>query len=367
MNKNGKPVVAEQAYCTNLIGGTTTELNLLLKSSLNNVFNLVPVVYSKSLRGLGFLKAVKYYKKEFKRINPDLIVIRGCEKEGLAAQIGAKLAKKGPVVVGCHGLYSKIIKTSKLKHFIALHIIEPMIFKKCDCFYTVSKSVFDQYKPFKKYETKYIGNLYNVAPNYNLNKKTDCQKQLKRELGISESSIVGIYHGRLTYDKGAEVLISALRESFNNSQNCKMVFLIVGEVENYLSVLNNEFKQEIHDKRLFIFPPTNNIEYYLLASDFYVHPSYHDNHSMSLLEACSAGCFVISTDVGGVRETVISENSQIVNVGDYNAIANRIALFCCNKNLFDPLIWKNKKYFSFSEEKIYKEREILYKNVISKY
>ena len=45
MNKNSKLVIAEQAYCTNLIGGTTTELNLLLKSSLNNVFNLVPVVY----------------------------------------------------------------------------------------------------------------------------------------------------------------------------------------------------------------------------------------------------------------------------------------------------------------------------------
>lgn len=364
MQYKEKPIVVEQAYCTNLIGGTTTELNMLLKSPLANTFDLRPVTYNKSVRGIGFLKAICFFKKEFKKNNPDLIVIRGCEKEGLAAQLGAKLAKKGPILVGCHGLYSKIIKTTKIKHFIALKIIEPLIFKNCDYFYTVSNSVFDQYALFSKFKKKYVGTLYNAAPSFDLLNKKMYQIDFKKKYGLAENMLVGIYHGRLTYDKGMDVLINSLKMVFE--QNNNICFIVLGDGQEYKEKLCSGFSTQIKEKQLIVLDQTDNVEPYLLASDFYVHPSFHDNHSISLLEACAAGCYIIATDVGGVKETVDIQNSTIVQTGDFVSIANAI---CSLKDIlptFNPLNWSNTKGKKFTRDKIYSDREILYNTILSK-
>lgn len=367
MQNKDKLIVAEQAFCTNQIGGTTTELNMLLKSELASEFKLMPVVFNQSGNGIGFFKAISFYKKEFKKINPDIVVIRGCEKEGLAGQIGAKLAGVGPILVGCHGLHSKIIKTSRIKHWISLHIIEPLVFKYCDYFYTVSESVFSQYKLFKKNEKKYLGVLYNASPDYPVLNKNIYRSQLHKELNLPNSTTLGIYHGRFTFDKGTDVLINALKAFFKQHTNSNFAFIFVGDGKEYEERIKTVFKDEIKNKKVYLFKSTSEIMRYLLGSDLYIHPSYHDNHSLSLLEACAAGCFVIATKVGGVEETVSPTNSLLVDIGDYMAISNSIELFLERQSNFDCLSWTKTKKPIFSKDNIYNQRKTLYKKAIQKF
>lgn len=76
-------------------------------------------------------------------------------------------------------------------------------------------------------------------------------------------------------------------------------------------------------------------EKYLELCSTYILPSYNEGMPMSILEAMSWGCGVITTPVGGIPQVVINEsNGVLVNPGDVDGIA---------ETLIDILINKSKK------------------------
>ena len=62
----------------------------------------------------------------------------------------------------------------------------------------------------------------------------------------------------------------------------------------------------------------------LSRTDVFVLPSYHEGLPVSILEAMSYGCAIISTPVGGIPE-VVRENGILVRPGDVEGIAAAIA------------------------------------------
>lgn len=62
----------------------------------------------------------------------------------------------------------------------------------------------------------------------------------------------------------------------------------------------------------------------LSRADVFVLPSYHEGLPVSILEAMSYGCAIISTPVGGIPE-VVRENGILVRPGDVEGIAAAIA------------------------------------------
>ena len=61
----------------------------------------------------------------------------------------------------------------------------------------------------------------------------------------------------------------------------------------------------------------------LRRSDVFVLPSYNEGLPISILEAMSNGCAIVSTPVGGIPE-VVKENGVLVQPGDVQGIANAI-------------------------------------------
>ena len=61
----------------------------------------------------------------------------------------------------------------------------------------------------------------------------------------------------------------------------------------------------------------------LSRTDVFVLPSYHEGLPVSILEAMSYGCAVISTPVGGIPE-VVRDNGILVRPGDVEGIADAI-------------------------------------------
>jgi glycosyltransferase involved in cell wall biosynthesis len=62
----------------------------------------------------------------------------------------------------------------------------------------------------------------------------------------------------------------------------------------------------------------------LSRTDVFVLPSYNEGLPISILEAMSYGCAIISTPVGGIPE-VVRENGILVRPGDVEGIAAAIA------------------------------------------
>ena len=59
-------------------------------------------------------------------------------------------------------------------------------------------------------------------------------------------------------------------------------------------------------------------------ADILVLPSYGEGLPMVIMEAFSAGCAVISTDVGAIPEIVKKENGIIIHPGDKDALKQAI-------------------------------------------
>ena len=62
----------------------------------------------------------------------------------------------------------------------------------------------------------------------------------------------------------------------------------------------------------------------LSRSDVFVLPSYNEGLPISILEAMSYGCAIISTPVGGIPE-VVKDNGVLVQPGDIEGIAAAVA------------------------------------------
>ena len=68
----------------------------------------------------------------------------------------------------------------------------------------------------------------------------------------------------------------------------------------------------------------------LSRTDVFVLPSYNEGLPISILEAMSYGCAIISTPVGGIPE-VVKENGILVQPGDVEGIATAITR-CCDED-----------------------------------
>jgi glycosyltransferase involved in cell wall biosynthesis len=77
---------------------------------------------------------------------------------------------------------------------------------------------------------------------------------------------------------------------------------------------------------------------FLNACSVYVLPSYHEGMPRSVLEAMSVGRPILTTDVSGCRETVVSgENGFLVPKADAGALAERMIWFVENQDLLQKM------------------------------
>jgi glycosyltransferase involved in cell wall biosynthesis len=78
---------------------------------------------------------------------------------------------------------------------------------------------------------------------------------------------------------------------------------------------------------------TSDVRPYIKSCHIYVLPSYHEGMPRTVLEAMSIGRPILTTDVPGCRETVLSgENGYLVPKADIEALAERMIWFIENRD-----------------------------------
>lgn len=342
------------------IGGVSTEYRALKNSKLSERYDINAMILCNPHRGINMYD-IKFYYKHICKYKPDIIHIRGAALDGLNAVIAAKIYRKAKILVAVHGMYSDIVHISWFKKWIAKNIVERMIFSFCDGISCVCNKITNR-KYFDRYRKKMLPYVYNRIPSFNKENVYVNRTKIRRKYNIGCEDIVFSFIGRLTIEKGIDDMFSAL-DLIQDSLPRNFVLLIVGEGDYY-----EECKTIAKNKpyRIVFVGYQPNIEPFYQATDVFLLPSLHENHSISLLEACAAELPCIVTDCGGNSETIKNEvTGLIVPVGDIVKIAEAI-LRMLNKDFRDKCNENHKQtdYKQFSNESCDSSLDLVYKEIL---
>lgn len=299
-------------------GGVSTEFRALQQSKLAEVYEFVPMILMESHRGLN-RHDIGFYYRAIKRERPDIVHVRGAAIDGLNAEIAARLAGCGKVLVTVHGMYSDMVYYPGWKKWISKHIIERLVFQlaggiSCVCRTAMERPYFDRYRE------KMLPFVYNRMPTFDRSRQAEYRKAVRQAYGIPETDTVALYLGGMSREKGLDVLAESLRTFSTWPANLTVLMVGGGAYRAAMERMCREISPKIvftGDQR--------DIQRFYAAGDFFIQPSLHENHSIAILEACAAGLPCVVTDCGGNAETVTDGvTGVVVPVGDSKALADGI-------------------------------------------
>ena len=149
---------------------------------------------------------------------------------------------------------------------------------------------------------------------------------MRSKLNIPLNSIVMIFLGRITKDKGVDKLIKVF-ESLNLEN---LYLLIVGPVEDMF--IRDQFFTNTNTNKKYIFQPyTDDPRRYLTASDFLCLPSTREGFGMVIIEAGSIGLPSIGTNIPGIRDAILdNETGLLYNNNDRDGLYKCIEFMYSN-------------------------------------
>ena len=123
----------------------------------------------------------------------------------------------------------------------------------------------------------------------------------KMKYKMSDKGIRLLTVGRLTYQKGYDVAVYALKELINHGFDVN--WYILGDGPEYQSLAALAVKEGI-DSRFHLLGAVDNPYPYYKAADIYVHATRFEGKSIAIQEAQVLGCAIIASDCSGNREQI---------------------------------------------------------------
>jgi UDP-glucose:(heptosyl)LPS alpha-1,3-glucosyltransferase len=149
----------------------------------------------------------------------------------------------------------------------------------------------------------------------------------RAEMGVDEKSIILLFAGNNYRLKGLEPLLHALisLKKWFPSQPFQLLIAGRGQRDRYSRIAR---RLGVSDCTLFL-GPVPEMERYYAASDIYVHPTFYDSCSLTVLEALASGLPVITSRFNGAADAIISnEGGRVIrDPANVDELANSIAFY----------------------------------------
>ena len=151
-------------------------------------------------------------------------------------------------------------------------------------------------------------------------------RSLRSTLGLPESAVIVVAAGRVTEDKGFDLLVEAATKLCPAHPDA--VFLLCGAAESrdYHAALARRIEAAGLSQRVRFLGRRDDLPDVMAQSDVFVLPSRREGHPYVLLEAMACRLPAVATRCGGVDETVAEgDTGFVVPIGSADAIAERLA------------------------------------------
>lgn len=157
----------------------------------------------------------------------------------------------------------------------------------------------------------------------------------KRTYSLNRKEPIRIgYAGRLEKEqKRVDYLLKLIDELDN--RNINFIFSIAGDGSYKERMMNQVYGKGLNNRVVFLGTiPSDEMAFFWMRQDIAVNLSDYEGHSISQMEAMSAGVVPILTNTSGVEDDVANgENGYIVPIGDYMTVAEKIMEISSSREL----------------------------------
>ena len=284
-------------------------------------------------RGLSSLRFITIMKTFYRGSQPDIVHVQYMSPGALAV-VAARIAGVKTVLATVHQPYTEshgwhakmILLTASMlcDHFIAVSAIaEESWFGSSYVYNTESDGT--RHKHFT------LHNAVDVSRISGLLSSAD-STGLPGYYALDSSFVFG-FVGRVSYEKGLDILLEAFGKVSARIDNAKL--LIVGDGDD-LADLRKRYRHETWWKNVVIagLQTWENAMRHLVLIDVLVVPSRFEGFGLSAVEGMAASLPVIASDTGGLTEIIQDgESGLLFETGNVDELAERMSRLYDDKSL----------------------------------
>jgi glycosyltransferase involved in cell wall biosynthesis len=215
-------------------------------------------------------------------------------------------------------------------------------------------------KDLSNFVNKKVETLYSPTNFKQLIKMSKIYKP--KDILRDKSKIRLLSVSRFTKRKDLITLLKAFKIINSKYENIELI--LIGYGPDFKKIKEYIEKHNLM-KKIFLISFKDNPYPYFLISDLYIMPSLYEGCPNSIIEATALKLPVISSNCNtGPSEILLNgKGGFIFKKKNYIELANKIELFCKNKNIFmKKMIIAKKNIFRFEEKRILKS----YMNIFNK-
>ncbi len=274
-----------------------------------------------------------------------------------AGRIAAILARVPAIIAWEHGeIFTKNAGHCRVDRVLA---------KFTNCILTCSKVAKEEIIRKERIPSNKIRVIYNCVDLDRFNVSKDTSKATRRDLGVASDEILIGNAGALANEvKGQGYLIRAMPQIIKKFPKAKL--LLAGEGPSKSDYIQATKRLNISDKVIFT-GFRRDIPEVMSTLDLYVSSSIYETLPISIIEAMYLRKPVVTTDVGGVSEVVIdNETGRLIPAKDVDALADAITSLLSDQDQMRRMGEAGLKRVKekFSPALIIKEIEKLYKGFL---
>ena len=306
------------------------------------------------------MSVINRLKNEIDREGYDIIHCHGARANFIGVFLKRK-AKK-PILTTIHSDYKLDFKDNFYKR-IVYTAINSLALKKFDYYIAISDT-FKEMLINRGFNGNKIFVVYNgIDLDGEMNYVT--RKEFLSRYNISEEDkiIVGII-ARLDLVKDHETFIKAAKIVIEQREDVLFLIAGTGNEEKRLKALVEEMGL---DNQIFFLGFVKDQYSFFNAIDINVLTSVSESFPYVILEGARLKKTIISTEVGGINQLIKNgHNGWLINVGDREALANKIVFFAENRDKIDEMgenLFKTVEK-NFSSRKMAENHVKIYKEIL---
>jgi glycosyltransferase involved in cell wall biosynthesis len=131
------------------------------------------------------------------------------------------------------------------------------------------------------------------------------KRKVKQELGFNPDDIAILSVGRLYARKGLFTLIESMQRVVKRFKNAKFIISGKGQSDEMKKLIAHAMRLGVRENIVFTgYTPDKRLPKLYQAADVFAFSTYYEHHPFAVLEAMSSQLPVVTTNVGGIPETM---------------------------------------------------------------